>query len=232
MPSLRRRGRRATTVGAVGHRRAATQSAIRSRAAHEITGPTSEPSSIPSPTLSARAASVSGPISCSWASPTVTTTDPAMQRCPAAPNAEPMMPSTVLLDHGVGHHHHVVLGAAERLHALAGLGRALVDDLRHRGRADERDRVDPRVVEDPLDDLAAAVDEVDDARRQSERVELLEGDLLGQRHLLGGLEHERVAAGDREGQEPERDHRREVERRDRRAHADRLADRLGVDVRG
>ena len=58
----------------------ATQSAIRSRAAQEMTGPTSTDSSSPSPTCSARVASVSGPISCSWASPTVTTTDPAMQR--------------------------------------------------------------------------------------------------------------------------------------------------------
>ena len=117
-----------------------------------------------------------------------------MQRWPAAPKAEPMMPVDGLVDHGVGHHDHVVLGAAERLHALAGLGRALVDEPRDRRRADERDRVDARVVEDRLDDLAAAVDEVDDARRQPELVEHLEGDLLGQRHLLGGLEDERVAA--------------------------------------
>ena len=35
-------------------------------------------------------------MSCSCASPTVTTTEPAMHRWPAAPNAEPMIPSTVL----------------------------------------------------------------------------------------------------------------------------------------
>ena len=99
-----------------------------------------------------------------------------------------------LVDHRVGHDDHVVLGAAERLHALAGLRRALVDDLRDRRRADERDRVDARVVEDPLDDLAAAVDEVDDAGRQPEPVDDLEGDLLRERHLLGRLEDERVAA--------------------------------------
>ena len=69
---------------------------MRSRAAHEITGPTSLPSSSPSPTCSARVASISGGISCSCASPTVTTTEPAMHRCPAAPNAEPRIPSTVL----------------------------------------------------------------------------------------------------------------------------------------
>ena len=69
---------------------------MRSRAAQEMTGPTSIDSSSPSPTCSAWVASVSGPISCSCASPTVTTTEPAMQRWPAAPNAEPRIPSTVL----------------------------------------------------------------------------------------------------------------------------------------
>ena len=46
---------------------------------------------------------------------------------------------------------------------------------------------------------------------------------------LGGLQHERVAAGERHREHPHRDHRREVERRDAGAHADRLADRVGVD---
>ena len=82
-------------------------------------------------------------ISRSCASPTVTTTEPAMHRWPAAPNAEPMIAVDRLVDDGVRHHDHVVLGAAERLDALAGARRALVDELAHRRRADERDRVDP-----------------------------------------------------------------------------------------
>ncbi len=69
---------------------------IRSRADSETTGPTSTPSSSPSPTRSPSVAAFSGPISFSCASPTVTTTEPAMQRWPAAPKAEPMIPSTVL----------------------------------------------------------------------------------------------------------------------------------------
>ena len=69
---------------------------MRSRAASDTTGPTSTPSWLPSPTRSAAVASRSGAIRRSWASPTVTTTEPAMQRCPAAPNAEPTSPSTVL----------------------------------------------------------------------------------------------------------------------------------------
>ena len=46
------------------------------------------------------------------------------------------------------------------------------------------------------------------------------------------LEDERVAAGDRVRQEPERDHRREVERRDRGDDADRLTPHLDVDSAG
>ena len=68
---------------------------MRSRAASEMTGPTSLDSSSPSPTVSALVASTSGGTTRSYASPTVTTTEPAMQRWPAAPNAEPMMPLTV-----------------------------------------------------------------------------------------------------------------------------------------
>jgi hypothetical protein len=86
------------------------------------------------------------------------------------------------------------------------------------------------MVQDALHDLAAAVDQVDHSGRQLERVEHLERDLLGQRHLLGGLEHEGVAAGDRERQEPERHHGREVEGHDGRADAYGLTHRLGIHV--
>ena len=69
---------------------------MRSRAAVETTGPTWTPFSMPSPTVSAltfgTSASNSGPL----ASPTATTTEPAMQRWPAAPKADPMMLSAVL----------------------------------------------------------------------------------------------------------------------------------------
>jgi len=73
--------------------------------------------------------------------------------------------------------------------------------------------------------------EVDHAgRQQLEVVDELEDRLLRERDLLGGLEHERVAAGHRERQEPHGHHGREVERADRAEHADRLAVGLAVDV--
>ena len=64
-----------------------------------------------------------------------------------------------------------------------------------------------------VDRVAAAVDEVDDAGRDLlDRVDHLDDQRRRPRVALGGLEDEGVAAGDRVGQEPERDHRREVER--------------------
>jgi hypothetical protein len=77
------------------------------------------------------------------------------------------------------------------------------------------------------------VHEVHDAgREQLEVVDELEDRLLRERHLLGRLEHERVAARHREGQEPHGHHGREVERADRAEHADRLPVGLAVHVRG
>ena len=106
----------------------------------------------------------------------------------------------------------------------------------HAGRrclADEGDRVDARVVEDRVDGVAASVDQIEHAGRDLvDRVDQLEDQLRGSRVALGGLQDEGVAAGDRVGQEPERDHRREVERGDRGDHADGLADHLDVDAAG
>ena len=111
--------------------------------------------------------------------------------------------------------------------------RAFGDDARRLGAADEGDRVDAGVLEDRGDRVAAAVDEVDDAGRDLlDRVDDLDDQRRRARVLLGGLEQEGVAAGDRVGQEPERDHRREVEGRDRRDDADRLAHQLDVDAGG
>ena len=91
----------------------------------------------------------------------------------------------------------------------------------------------PGLVEQRVDRVAAAVDEVDDAGRDLlDRVDQLDDQRRRPRVLLGGLEHEGVAAGDRVRQEPERDHRREVERGDRGDDADRLAHHLDVDAGG
>ena len=88
------------------------------------------------------------------------------------------------------------------------------------------------MVDDRVDRLAAAVDDVEHAGWQA-RLEGGCGDQVGrQRHLVARLEHKGVAAGDRQGPHPERNHRREVEGRNPRDHAKRLADRVAVDATG
>ena len=90
-----------------------------------------------------------------------------MQRWPAEPYAGRGDRVGGDVDVGVGHHDGVVLRAAERLHALAVRRRRLVDVLRDRRRADERDRRDAGVREQRLDRLAVAVHDVERAVRQA-----------------------------------------------------------------
>ena len=118
---------------------------------------------------------------------------------------------------GVGQHDHVVLRAAERLHALAVRGAGLVDVPRDRGRADERHRLARRgasssastatlspctTLNTPSGSPASAHSSASAVRRR--------------RVLLARLEHHGVAARDRDREEPHRHHRREVERADDR----------------
>ena len=96
--------------------------------------------------------------------------------------------------------------------------------------ADETDRRDVGIVEDGVDRLLVAVDDVEDARRQSRLQHQ-----LGKRHRHAGialrrLEDEGVAAGDRGRELPHRDHRREIERRDAGDDAERLAHRIDIDA--
>ncbi|MNZ71769.1 hypothetical protein D3C78_901350 [compost metagenome] len=126
----------------------------------------------------------------------------------------------------------VVLGAHHALRALAVLRGAVVDVGADLGRADEGHRLDVRVIADQVDRLGAAVDHVEHARRDAGLQRQ-----LGQAHgdhrvLLGGLEDEGVAGGDGHREHPQRDHRREVERGDAGAHAQRLQQGVGVDAAG
>ena len=142
-----------------------------------------------------------------------------MQRWPAAPNAEPRIPSTVLSMTASGMTTMWFLAppsACTRLPAWPRPRRPAAPPARSPTNETASmpgwSRMPSTISRPPLTRLTTP-------GGQAQRVELLEGDLLGQRHLLRRLEHERVAAGDGEGQEPERDHRREVEGHDRRAHA-------------
>ena len=96
------------------------------------------------------------------------------------------------------------------------------------GRSHERTTRMPGMVTDGLGDFRAAGSRIHHSGRQVTSLEQFEDALLRQRHLLGRLEHERVAARDRERQEPQRHHRRKIERRDTGADADGLAHDLTV----
>ena len=133
---------------------------------------------------------------------------------------------------GVRHDDHVVLCAAQRLHALA-MGRGFrVDVLGHRRRAHERDRRDGGMAEQRVDRGPGAVDYVQDAGRETRVEEQLSKARTSQRGSLRGLQDEGVACHYGERKHPERDHHREVERGDAGANADRVAVEVLVDAAG
>jgi len=133
-----------------------------------------------------------------------------------------------LVEVGVGHDHHVVLRPAEGLNAFALRGGGAVDGLVDRGGANEADRLHLLVGEHVDGDLVA-VHDVEHPVRQAGLGEQpgkfdTEGGVL-----LGRLHHERVPAGEGDGEHPHRDHGGEVERGDPGDDAERLAEGDPVD---
>ena len=196
----RRRGRRTTRPG---------------RGARAVmSGPISEAGSVPGPTTSLsrrrRIASISG----SPTSPTATTTRHRHAPLAGRPVGRAHRGVGGQVEVGVGEHDHVVLGAAERLHPLPVGGARLVDVARHRGGADEADRRDVGVLEQPVHRHLVAVHDVEHAVGQPGLAEDLGEEHAGAGVALGRLEHDGVAAGDGVREHPERHHAREVERGD------------------
>ena len=124
----------------------------------------------------------------------------------------------------------MVLGAAEALHALARRRAARIDVLGDRGRADEADRLDVGIIEDGVDRLLVAVDDVEDAGRPARLDEQFAEPHRHAGIALRGLQDEGVAAGDRRRELPQGDHRGKIERRDAGDDAERLAHRIEVDA--
>ena len=89
-----------------------------------------------------------------------------------------------------------------------------------------------RMREQGVDAFLVAVDDVEHALRQAGFGQQLAEPHGRERHLLRRLQDERVAAGERDREHPQRHHEREIERRDADADADRMADGFGVDVGG
>ena len=131
---------------------------------------------------------------------------------------------------GVGQDDHGVLGGRVGADPLAVLGAGLEDVPPDRGRADELDGVDAGVLQDGVDGLAAAVDDVEDAVGQPGLLPQLGLELRRARRVAGGLPDEGVAGMQRDRVDPHRDHHREVERRDAGGHAEGLAEGVGIDL--
>ena len=126
----------------------------------------------------------------------------------------------------------MVLGPAQRLHPLVVGGAGLIDVARDRGRPDEADRLDRRVGQQLVHRGLIALQHVEHpgGRPASAHSSAIHSDADG--ILLAGFEHHGVAGGDRDREEPHRHHGREVERGDDADRAQRLADRIHVDLGG
>ena len=109
-------------------------------------------------------------------------------------------------------------------------GAGLIDIVGDVGRADEADGVDQRMGQDGVDRRLVAMHHV---QHPIGRPGLQHQ--FGQTHRQGRipfrrLQHEGVADRDGHAEHPHRDHAGEVERRDARHHAQRLAHRIDVDA--
>ena len=131
---------------------------------------------------------------------------------------------------GIGHHHHVILGAAEGLYPLAVGGTGSIHIAGDRGRADKGDRLHVAVRQQRIDGGLVAVDDVQHAVGQAGLLEQLGQEQRGRRIAFGRFQHIGVAAHDRHRKHPQRHHGREIEWRDAGADADRLAQRVAVDA--
>ena len=124
----------------------------------------------------------------------------------------------------------MVLRSAVCLNTLAVSRRGAVDRLRHCRRADEGNCLDMRVGDEPFAYFLAPLHHADDTRRQAGIREHLDESGAGERCLLGGLEEERVPAGDGDRHHPQRNQGREIERRNADHHTHRFADGMAVDI--
>jgi hypothetical protein len=135
-----------------------------------------------------------------------------------------------LIEIGVGHHHHVVLGAAQGLHPLSTGSSGRIDVFGDRSRADKADCRDPGMVQDRIDRGLVAVDDIKDTGRQPGLGQQFSNPQPGRRVALRRLQNKGVAASQCHREHPHRHHRREVERRDPGAYPQRLAHRPAVDA--
>ncbi len=113
----------------------------------------------------------------------------------------------------------MVLGPAQRLHALAVGSALLMDVFSDRGRADKGNGLDVRVLQQCIDRHLVALHHIEDAIGQTGFLEQTRHQQAGRRIALGRFEDEAVAGHQRHGNHPQGHHDRKVERRDPGADA-------------
>src|SRR6516162_7539407 len=218
--------RPSTTAFAPSFTPVAMRDSMRCLLSLEITGPICTPLSSPKPTWMEEAASAMASRKVLCASPIVKATLPGA--------AERGITDDLAREVHVGvrQYDDVVLGTALALHALSGGGGALVNMFGNGRGANEADGTDGRVITECVDDFLAAVNDVDHSFREARLFEEFVDTTHAQWHALAGLEHEGVAAGNRVGEKPERNHCGKVEGSNGSDDAKRLADKHFVDAGG
>ena len=129
----------------------------------------------------------------------------------------------------IRHDDHVILRAAQGLHALAGGRAAAIHVFRNRRRAHETDGGNPRMIEDRIHHPLIAMHHVEYAIRQPGFLQQFRKNQRSGRIALARFENETVTSGKSNGQHPQRHHGGEVERRDACDHAQRLPERPAID---
>ena len=120
--------------------------------------------------------------------------------------------------------HHVIFCAALALHALSIRCRARVDVARHGRGTHKANGLHGRVIEQSVHRGLPTVHQIQNAFGHARAVDQLENPHHAERHTLRRLQHKCIAACDCVRQEPQRDHRRKIERCDSGNHAQRLAE--------
>ncbi|GAA1228404.1 hypothetical protein GCM10009655_28780 [Rhodoglobus aureus] len=107
-----------------------------------------------------------------------------------------------------------ITAAAESFYAFACLRSTLIDIFDVGRRPHERDRLNFRLIQKPIDCELVAVEHTKDPIRQSCLFPQLSHPDGCRRHFLTRLQHDCVADGDCNWKEPEWDHGWEIERAD------------------
>ena len=132
---------------------------------------------------------------------------------------------------GIGHDDGMVLGPAQRLHALAMFATFGVDVFGNRGRAHKAHGLDAGIAQQGVHRFLVAIDHIQHARWQASLLRQLGNEQRAGWIALRGLEHKGVATDHGHGPHPQRHHGRKVKGRDACGHAQRLEFAPAVNAR-